>query len=217
MIGIGDLGLVMVYMIIAPSITLAYKFIFSTLRFHYPLTTVWVLFVFEWIIVALVRRFILRRGRRRHRRSQEGASARTGEAGLFWNTMRRHDDSEWGDRKIGADDDANEDDDGCDAYSTLTKTVRLFRRLCRRLHGHLYRAVGNDNDDDDDDDDDEEEEEEPPHHPRRAEGRHSQPERRRRTRFAAAVGLLLAAEIGCSNLSLLTLSVSFHTMAKAST
>jgi drug/metabolite transporter (DMT)-like permease len=115
------LSLILLYLMIAPFLTMGFKYIFTELGFHFPMTTVFALLLLEWIIVVIVR---MVRG----------------------HTSKAYDD----------------DDSAVDSKA---------QRNCLRSK----RVV------------------------------------------AIAVGLCLSTEIACSNLSLLTLSVSFHTMVKAST
>ena len=144
--------LVALYLVVAPGITLGYKYVFSTLDFHFPLTTVWTLFSFEFLMVAALKSFTWRSDL--HNNYSHGSK---------WIPVSQRETS----FSMGDDDDDDDDDDDASALLAFVQ-CRIFRRWSQ-------------------------------------------------LRLAGPVGALLAVEIGCSNLSLLTLSVAFHTMAKAST
>ena len=130
-------ALVVIYLVLAPALTLGFKFLFSTMKFHYPMSTVLCLLSIEWGLAAAIRRASLVSGQYQGLSSVElggGAAPAPGSGSV---------------------------DPGRENL------------VLGRVHRHHVYAV--------------------------------------------VVGGCLSAEIACSNLSLLTLSVSFHTMLKAST
>jgi hypothetical protein len=193
-----DGALVLLYLLLAPSLTMGFKFVFSTLRFHFPLTTVWVLFIFEWLIIAAARRAAAVRFAAAA--TTTTTTTTTADASRSWSCCgggggggtRGHAGVVW--TKLGQNEDFDGEEEGGSAASAspapeLSSSTSPSSSSVGGESSSAAAATAGD----------------------------AESWRRQQVRRAAPVGLLLAAEVGLSNLSLLTLSVAFHTMAKAST